>query len=271
MTSSDLTSFFKNPVNSVTRERLFYNRLYYDLKLAAARRGYALTTYEPEVDRDGYDIVIDDGDATRFVQLKTVLKSSRTSRWSISTRFIRPDMVLADGLLFTPMESGKGGAVVLIEIDLSTAEPAMTYYVSDYALLRIMASVMGSKVGKGSKILGKRRETATKTWLSVHSNDPKHKILLTKGSFFKARDAAGVLGLLGLHSPIQCSPPAIQLLQAIQHNFRVEDNGSILIPGDLTPLANARQCAEEVLLAADEPRLAVHPTLMQIGAGNFAR
>lgn len=78
-----LKAFLSEPINSVTRERIFFNRLYYDLKLAAARRGYALTVFEPEVDRESYDIVLDDGDVERRFQLKTRMADSKTKTWEV--------------------------------------------------------------------------------------------------------------------------------------------------------------------------------------------
>jgi len=37
-----LETFLQVKINSVTRERIFYNKVYFDLKLAAARRSYPL-------------------------------------------------------------------------------------------------------------------------------------------------------------------------------------------------------------------------------------
>lgn len=74
-----IAEFCRTPSNSVTRERIFFHKLYFDLKLATARCGYALTLFEPEVDRDSYDVMLDDGDTQRRVQLKTVLKTAKTA------------------------------------------------------------------------------------------------------------------------------------------------------------------------------------------------
>lgn len=265
----DLISFLNSPVNSVTRERLFYNRLYYDLKLAAAHRGYALTLYEPEVDRDGFDVVLDDGDATRFVQLKTVLTSSATTTWDISKRFLRAEPVLGETYGITPAEAGKGGAVVLIEIDASVAEPVLTYRVTDFSILLVISSVLGRKCSKppGSTLLGSRRTVAKASWEELQRGSHRDKIKLNKSSFLKAEGPAGLLALLGLHSESQCYQPATRMMLAEQRGFRVEQDGSILTPSDLTPLAFARSCAEDLLHAVDEPTLEIHPALLPVGQG----
>ncbi len=53
-----------------TRERIFFNRLSFDLMIAAARVGYHLHIYEPNVDRDGFDIIVEDEDSTRQLQTR---------------------------------------------------------------------------------------------------------------------------------------------------------------------------------------------------------
>ncbi|MEA3000598.1 MAG: hypothetical protein QOK17_2431 [Sphingomonadales bacterium] len=265
----DLISFLNNPVNSVTRERLFYNRLYYDLKLAAAHSGYPLTLYEPEVDRDGFDVVLDDGDATRFVQLKTVLASSTTTTWDISKRFLRPEPVLAEAYGIVPADAGKGGAVVLIEIDATLSDPTLTYRVTDFSILLILSTVLGRTTARppGAAILGSRRTVAEGSWLELQRGSPKHKVKLNKSSFLKAKGPAGLLSLLGLHSENQCYQPATRMMLAQQGGFRVERDGTINTPPDLTPLAFGRSCAEDLLHAVDEPALAIHPTLLPVGQG----
>lgn len=241
-TANGLITFLRDSVNSVTRERLFYNRLYYDLKLAAAHSGYALTLYQPEVDRDGFDVVLDDGDVTRFVQLKTVLKSSTTTMWNIMKRFLRPDLALSDAYGVEPMEAGKGGAVVLIEIDASLHEPTLTYRVTDFSILRMLATVLGRSVKRapGAKLLGGRRLVSERAWSGIMRGSPHEKITLNKSSFLKANGPAGVLALLGLRSDTGCYQPATRMMMAERHGFRVEPDGTIFCPPGQDP-ARLRQ------------------------------
>lgn len=102
-----LKKFLNAPVNTVTRERMFFNKLYFDLKLAAARRGYHLSVFEPEVDRDKFDVLLDDGDNERRIQLKAFSKSSGTSQWSSNKRFMRPDIIAGEKLRIVPAVSGE--------------------------------------------------------------------------------------------------------------------------------------------------------------------
>jgi hypothetical protein len=56
----ELSEYFKDSANLVTRERIYFHKIAFDLELAAARKGYHLQLFEPEVDRDGFDIVLND-------------------------------------------------------------------------------------------------------------------------------------------------------------------------------------------------------------------
>lgn len=73
--AANLRSFFAAPDNSVTRERIFFSRLSFDLKIAAARADYHLHLYEPDVDRDGFDIIVEDEDGVGWYQTRLILDS----------------------------------------------------------------------------------------------------------------------------------------------------------------------------------------------------
>jgi hypothetical protein len=111
-----ISKFFKHPDNSGIREKIFFHRLYYELTLAAAHRGAFLFT--PEVDREGFDIVLDDGEVSRRFQLKSFVKSARTASWKIQRRLLRPERRDAEalGFEFSPTGTGLGGGVILIRL-----------------------------------------------------------------------------------------------------------------------------------------------------------
>lgn len=58
---SRLAQYLREAANSVGREKTFNYRLYFDLKLAAALGNYHLQVFQPDVDKDGYDLVLEDG------------------------------------------------------------------------------------------------------------------------------------------------------------------------------------------------------------------
>jgi hypothetical protein len=125
---SRLPEFFDDSHNNTSREKMFFNRLYFDLKLAAAHSNYALSIFAPEVDRDGFDVSLDDGDLDRRFQLKTVLKTAGTNSWKIHKRLLRPSLEYAQSLGFPQSPGGIGlqGCFILIEIDNENDECPVT-------------------------------------------------------------------------------------------------------------------------------------------------
>jgi hypothetical protein len=176
-----LTEFLKDPKNSVSRERIFYNRLYYDLKVAAARSDYDLQIFAPEVDRDGYDVIFDDRDNQRHIQLKTVLCSSGTVHWKGKKRFLRPSLAYAERLGFVPAKSGLGGGVILIEIDDATNDGTVRYAYTDYFItLALFQRLFLEKGGQGN-LRGRRRFSfAEKFMQEVTTGEPRDDISLPK-------------------------------------------------------------------------------------------
>lgn len=130
---NELESFLYQEKNSRTKECLVNFRLFYDLKLAAALRGYDLSLYTPDVDRDGFDIIVDDHDSVRKIQIKTVLKNSSTTAWHIHKTMLRPDVEFCDQLGFEPSPFGTGvqGGVILMELEPKPSSMGLRYYYTD--------------------------------------------------------------------------------------------------------------------------------------------
>lgn len=256
----NLAQFLSDPTNSVTREKLIYNRFYYDLKIAAARAGYALTMYEPDVDRDGYDVVIDDGEVIRFIQLKTVLKSSKTSSWAVRRKLLCINEPEDFGNLDPNI--GRGGAVVLIEVDTTQSDPEFTYYVADLGLLEMLCSIFGETRRKSGapEILGTRRLLAHRTLQDIGNGPRSGKVILRKSTFLRARNACGLLALLDLYSSIDCHRPSDQFQSLCRNGFRVDEEGQ-LISNDIVVRRMGGRFVTEFLAIVDEPSLTAHPSL----------
>lgn len=71
-----LEEFLNQPRNMHAREQILMHRLFLDLKTAAAQRGYYLNTYFDDVDQDGFDVIFDDHDHIKKIQVKSVGKGS---------------------------------------------------------------------------------------------------------------------------------------------------------------------------------------------------
>lgn len=200
--AANLRKFFAAGVNSTTRERIFFNRLSFDLKIAAAREDYHLHLYEPDVDRSGFDIVVEDEDRVGWFQTKAVLSSASTNAWDISVRFLRPALEVAENYAFDPVEAGRGGGVILIEIDDSTVNGDVTYRYTDFDVLAAIAEryVLEEKwTGRGRPASSAQVEAA-KVVRSLRTLSSDSVISVPKQVFVTASGPNALLGLMGLRA-----------------------------------------------------------------------
>lgn len=196
--TNELESFLFQEENSRTKESLVNYRLLYDLKLAAALSGYDLILYTPDVDRDGFDIIIDDRDKVRKIQLKTVLKNSTTSTWHIHKTMLRPDVGFCDQLGFEPSPFGTGvqGGVILMELDPNPSSMGISYYYTD---VFVVTALYLRIVNQTPKV----RETVFDSFYrNVRDGVSNEKLSLPKSLFVEAKGPEHLLGLMVLHNRI---------------------------------------------------------------------
>lgn len=131
--ATQLEKFLNDPKNMQAREALLMHRLFYDVKLAAARRGYYLNSYFDDVDNDGFDVIFDDQDCIKKIQVKSVGVNSTTQSWNIHKKILRPSIYLTNILGFDPSPEGVGteGGVILIEFEDAGGGLEFAYYYSD--------------------------------------------------------------------------------------------------------------------------------------------
>lgn len=202
--AANLRRFFAEPVNTVTRERIFFNRLSFDLKIAAARAGYHLHLYEPDVDRDGFDIVVEDQEGfVGWFQLKAVLRSAATASWETTAGFIRPQVELGDMLGLAPVECGRGGGVILIEIDDGTDKGDVVYSYTDFAILTAFAErYLLERPAEGKRGRGRpptTRQVAASTVLaSIAKGTRDDTISLPRAAFVELASPDALLPVMGL-------------------------------------------------------------------------
>jgi hypothetical protein len=259
-----LQSFLKAKVNSVSRERIFHNKLFFDLKLAAARDGYHLSVFEPEVDRDAFDVFLDDGDNERRIQIKTVLASSATANWNSTKRFMRPGMLYRRRLGLVPGDCGAGGGFLLIEIDDSSPLAPVTYYYTDYFVATaLVMRLLCEKTQPARKVPGRkkksRQETAAKFLSNLSTGDAVNRIRLPKPIFVKLNSPDSLLALMNLHSTAQCYLPSDKVLEAIEQDFLVGADCNPVQEQDMdcTITTVLRKNIEGILTLLDEPDLQI--------------
>ena len=194
----NLVDFLFKEENSRTKESLVNYRLFYDLKLSAALRGYDLSLYTPDVDRDGFDIILDDQDSVRKVQLKTVLKNATTSTWHIHKTMLRPDIEFCKKLGFEPTQSGTGvqGGVILMELDPQQDSMTINYYYTD---VFVVAALFLGIVNRKPKIRGTIFDSF---YTNIRDGISNEKMPVPKSLFVKAKSPEHLLGLMVLHNRI---------------------------------------------------------------------
>lgn len=190
-----LESYLFSSKNSHAKESLINNRLFYDLKLAAAENGYFLNLYLPEVDKDGFDIILDDQDNLIKLQLKTVMKSASTKSWDIHKSLLRPSAHYCEelGFEFSPTGTGYQGGVILIEITAEDGLETEYYYTDIILILGLKEKIIEHSSPPTAKAMDKFLE-------KLCAGSYFEKVAVNKNMFIKANGPAGLLALIGLHN-----------------------------------------------------------------------
>lgn len=232
--NKNLRSFFAAPVNQTTRERIFFSRLSFDLKIAAARNGYHLHLYEPDVDRDGFDIVVEDEDVSRWFQTKAVLASAATASWDINAGLLWPTVDVGEKYGRAPVEGGRGGGVILIEIDDTAQKGDVVYSYTDYDIITAIAEgflteQIEVKTGPGRPYKSARLE-ADEALQLVHASDRGKKVSISRKLFVEMSSADALLAAMGMRADNNYG------IYTIRNSFRqvvIDDSGNSLANTDL--------------------------------------
>ena len=195
------TAGVKADENTVTRERLLFHRFCFDMYLAAARRSYPLAVLSIEVDREGFDVMLDDGDRERRIQLKAV--DAKTSSWKTTKRFLRPEAIDAESLRFSPTMDGigVGGAVIVMQYDPGAADLNIRYLFCDAHILNaIEQGWVPQKQRQGRGRPAGATDTAHTLLEKLYRGVGSEDIRISKGLFVEARGPDHLLALLEMHS-----------------------------------------------------------------------
>jgi hypothetical protein len=190
-----LAEFLVLPEMTTSREWILNYRLFHDLSIAAAARDYDLQLYFSNVDRDGFDVVIDDRDELKKVQLKTVLSGVGTVSWNIHKRLLRPRLQMIEDFGFEPSPAGEGvgGGVILMHVAPQETTVDIRYYYTDLYVLAAM------RVGAIS-VDADSQGTAEGMWTSLMADPISGNVAIHRRLFLQARSASHLLALAGFHS-----------------------------------------------------------------------
>ena len=190
-----LEIFLNKDKNMHAREQILMHRLFLDLQSAAASSGYYLNTYFDDVDHDGFDVIFDDQDYIKKIQVKSVHKDGTTAGWDIHKRMLRPTFQWLDMLGFECSSSGEGseGGVILIAFAEENGELRADYYYTDvFILLMFYCGAIKRKHTKSQQAV----EAIYSDWRRGIGSE---RIRIPKAAFFKAKSPAALLSLMGLH------------------------------------------------------------------------
>jgi hypothetical protein len=246
-----ITDFLKDENNSVTREKIFLDRVMFDLKLAAAHARIPLQIFIPDVDRDGYDIIVDDASLERRFQLKSFLKSSPTANWKIYKRLLRPTMhhALSLGFELSPEGVGIEGGVILIQIEDSDPACPVTYSYTDIFVLTVLGDGLIVPEQK------KRKKQALKVLRGIHSGKGRERILVPLGAFLPVRSPSCLLSIAGFHSTENSYCWWGNLLTALRDHFRLGETDRSTEPAARALTAHAHDAIRQLLSLVDDPSL----------------
>ena len=190
-----LEKYLLNPKNSHSRESLVNDKLFFDLKLAAAERGYFLNIYTPEVDKDGFDIILDDHDTVIKIQLKTVMKAANVYQWDIHKSLLRPNRYICEdlGFEFSPTGTGYQGGVILIELGTKNGL-TVDYYYTDIIIIAGIRDGIIDMANLPSK------EKTDALFKQLSDGVSHQKISVHKTMFIKAKSPSSLLAFIGLHN-----------------------------------------------------------------------
>jgi len=194
-----LYEYLKKSNKSKYREDIFKLKLLYDIKLEAAKYSCDLHIHSPDVDYEGFDIIISDWEASKKIQLKTKLYDSSTSSWTIQKRHLRPtyENHAKLGYFFTGVFGHEGG--ILVSIIDPRKDPLVTSYL--YTDIFVITAFMNGIIAPKNKIT-LRRTTITKLWAALHEGSSPENIEVRKSLFLSTPDILHLIRLIGLNPGI---------------------------------------------------------------------
>ena len=217
----------------MTRERIFFNRMSFDLKIASASPATTCTCYEPDVDRDGFDIVVEDQEnGIGWFQIKAVLRSAATAKWTTTIGFMRPPHTLGEAFQFAPVECGRGGGVILIEIDDTTANGDVIYSYTDFRILTALAERYLGRIR--IKVPGRPRtaaQSAAKAVLkAIRAGKSSDSLEIPGAAFVELKAPDGLLALMALQNSEEFG--AFSIHQAYSEQVEIDQKGEGVVSDD---------------------------------------
>lgn len=197
MAKINLDDYLKLSKNSVFKEKLVNYKFFFEVKLASARQQNDIRIYVPEIDKDGYDVVLDDGDNIKPFQLKATNNSSKTSKWEVQKNLLRPNPLNCELLGYEQSPEGEGteGGFILVSIVVTADDiERFDYYYTDAYIIK--AFELGLL-----RYNNKTYEEKIKQLIAqLHSGSRREKVILNKSKLVKVKSVDNLLALSNVPS-----------------------------------------------------------------------
>jgi hypothetical protein len=195
-----LAEYLADGANSHSREEILTCRFLFDVKLAAATRGYHLLSHYSDVDHNGFDIILDDLLHVIRLQLKSVLHNAANPNpnWNDIQRFVlRPNVHSWETMGYVVGASpGAEGGVVLIELTFDNNNNlVISYFFSDVYMVTAVAEDIVQRHGN-------TRNAAMNVLIQLEVGASNDVVTLTKQMFVPAATPAHCLALMNFPSTV---------------------------------------------------------------------
>lgn len=195
--AKQLADFLDNSENSVSREVMLSHRVSYELKVGSALANFDLRVYRPDVDRDGFDMLLEQRSLTRPLQLKSRRKGASTGSWKVRSHLLHPSRIRSGYLHFALPRIGLGdgldGALLVVEFTVAGDSLSIEYLYFDLAVAA--AHTLGITAAPQRTV-----DSATQLLSTLRRLDGNGSVTIGAGMALRVPTAEGVLALLGFRT-----------------------------------------------------------------------
>lgn len=204
------------------------HRLIYDMRMVFARKEDRLQIHRSEIDHDGFDLILDDGEKMKKLQVKTVTGSK--AAWPIHRRLLMPGYSRVEdlGIEISPGNTGLEGGIVLQKIGIHDNDMDLEYAYSDIFILKAF------ELGILKRTIGRSRQTPIRFFNDLSD---RHRggdsASIPRGAFVLAKGPEELLVLAGLntgHKAVIWRMHLLNLSRVRQH----------LIPAKKLPMSESK-------------------------------
>lgn len=190
--------FLKKSENSKVAEAIATRAIISSISLEAANMCNHIEVYTPNIDKDGYDLIVEEQEGIRKFQLKTVIGS--TQKWYINRRLLRPSPYTCDRLGYSGAFDGTGleGGVILTEITEDHGKIQLCHSYTDIYIISAFEHgiISRSKTAKSKVAWNKHCELTEDVYGTVSASE---------GIFLKPKTDKDLLALMGLFTTVDDS------------------------------------------------------------------